>query len=105
MLVNHPYEVVLPKIKPPIYKTYRGQKLKTYGNASANYKGWETLQEKPPNFFNKILQLKIKDVGEDGGVESKERLKRQILNHNVRNSFGYWLKQIVKNAFMRQLEI
>lgn len=80
MLVNHPYEVVLPKIKPPIYKTYRGQKLKTCGNASANYKGRETLQEKPPNFFNKILQLKIKDVGEDGGVESKERLERQILN-------------------------
>lgn len=64
---------------------------RTYEDTSASYEQWETLQDKP-HFSKKILQMKIKDVGEDGSVESKERLKRQILNHSVRDSCGHWLK-------------
>lgn len=74
--------MVLPKIKPQNLQDFQ----RTYEDTSASYKQREILQDKP-HFSNKILQMKIKDVGEDGSVESKERLKRQILNHNVRDSW------------------
>jgi len=90
----------LPKIKPQNLQDLQ----RTYEDTSASYKQREILQDKP-HFSNKILQMKIKDVGEDGSVESKERLKRQILNHNVRDSWDTGSNIIKKNASMSQSEI
>lgn len=69
------------------------------------------LQDKPPNFCNKILPVKIKDVGEGGVINSGEGLRRQLLSHSVRNHLeADFNKSQQKNpqalmTYGRQLEI